>query len=61
MTPLKLIALVLTTTCLQGCMSVSGASSFCAVAQPITWGIGDTPETILQIDRHNAAWIRLCD
>ena len=59
----RLPLLAMIPLCLTGCTSFSAASrtAFCDIAEPITWCIGDTPGTIQQIDRHNVAWVKLCN
>lgn len=37
-----------------------GAPLFCAIAKPLTWSPGDTPETILQIKQANCRGSALC-
>lgn len=39
---------------------ITGAATFCAIAEPITWSSRDTDATIAGVKEHNAVGVRLC-
>jgi hypothetical protein len=39
---------------------IQGADTFCTVAKPIIWSSRDTDETIREVKKHNAVYVRLC-
>ena len=62
----RLALIVVGGTLLAGCQhneqTRAPASTYCAIARPITWapGILDSQVTKRQIDAHNRTWKRLC-
>lgn len=36
------------------------ANTYCQIARPIYWSLSDSRETKMAVDRHNAAWKRVC-
>jgi hypothetical protein len=46
---------------LAGCVSVSPASDFCLIYEPVYVAGGDTAETVRQVMRNNASWVELCE
>jgi hypothetical protein len=47
---------------LGGCaLGSSVTSEYCLIANPITFSESDTVETRLQIHRHNAKWVCVCE
>lgn len=52
------------TTLLTACatMTVSGETeaTFCQIAKPIYWSVGDTAPTIEAVKEHNATGVKLC-
>ena len=45
---------------LAGCATVSPASDFCLIYEPVYVSGEDTAETVRQVMRNNAAWAELC-
>lgn len=57
------LALIALTPILSGCVTTTalgGTEVFCEVAQPITWSVNDTDQTIAEIKAYNAVGIALC-
>ena len=57
------LGLIAITPILSGCVTTTvsaGTDVFCASAQPISWSINDTDQTIREVKAHNAVGIALC-
>lgn len=59
--PLMMLATVLTLTACQQTTKTAVNSSVCSIFPAITYSVNDTPETAIQIRRHNAGRDQLCD
>lgn len=60
---LRATTLIAATLTLAGCATTTGTGAtkvFCASAQPITWSVTDSDETIRQAKAHNAVGRKLC-
>lgn len=59
----KLAATFAICTALAGCLPRTASvvtDTSCSAFTPITWSTRDTPDTILEVRQHNAAWVALC-
>lgn len=57
----RLVAISAILAIATGCLSSIASDSYCLVAKPIHGDpVNDTPETMRQIDAHNAVGVELC-
>lgn len=59
--PPMMLATVLTLTACQQTTNTAVTRSVCSIFPAITYSANDTPETAIQIRRHNAGRDQLCD
>lgn len=59
----KLAMLLLLTLALENCSTTTGIGAIdggCRAFKPIRWSKTDTPDTVLEVKAHNAAWLANC-
>lgn len=59
--PLMMLATALILTACQQTTNTAVTNSVCSIFPAITYSANDTPETAIQIRRHNAGRDQLCD
>jgi hypothetical protein len=60
---LPTLLMLVTLSALAGCLgtrTVATDKSVCSIFPPITYSSADTPETVVQIRRHNAGYGSYC-
>ena len=58
---MRLMTLLVTVISLSGCKTVSPASDYCTIYEPIYSSMEDTEETVRQINRENVKFLAVCE